>query len=81
MGHFSEDGRRFYSTLFLAFAPLFMLGGWIAAFTDVGAGLIYLGSLLAILGFALQPSCRRGAAAVGALAAGWGLPLVLIVLA
>jgi hypothetical protein len=73
------DDRRFYSTLFLCLAPAFMAGGWLAAFTDVGAGLIYLGSGMAVAGAFVRPSLARAAIAVGDLAAGW-LTVPLLVL-
>ncbi len=34
---------RFYGFLCLGFGPLFVAGGWFAAFTDVGAFLIFAG--------------------------------------
>lgn len=70
--------RRFYSTLFLVFAPLFMAGGWLATFTEIGAALIVGGSALAVAGFALRPSLRTGAVAALELAAGWlAVPLLV----
>lgn len=62
--------RHFYSTLFLAVAPCFMAGGWIVAFTQIGAGLIVLGSAMAVVGALLRPSAVPGADG-GSRACGW----------
>ena len=40
--------RRFTAWLLLAFGPLFILGGFAAAFTDEGALLVYLGLAMAV---------------------------------
>lgn len=66
-----QEGHRFYSTLFPVFAPGFMAGGWLVAFTEVGAGLIFLGSAMAVLGIVFRPRLKRGLLAVAELAAGW----------
>ncbi len=81
MGNRTPETRPFYSTLFLVFAPGFMAGGWLVAFTEVGAGLIFLGSAMAVSGAVLRPSLKRGLLAVAELAAGWLLvPGVLYLL-
>lgn len=47
-------GRRFASNLFLVFGPLFILGGFLAAFTDPGAVLVYLGVAVFLTGALLR---------------------------
>jgi hypothetical protein len=42
----SLEDQRFYGKLLLVFGPLFIAGGWLAAFTDVGAVLIFVGAAM-----------------------------------
>ena len=63
-----DADRRFYSTLAIVSGPALALGGWLAAFSDVGAVLIALGGFVSMAGVAVMPSRRRiilGALAVG----------------
>ena len=46
--------RRFTSVLFLAFGPLFVLGGYLVAFTVEGALLIFLGLAMLVTGVLLR---------------------------
>ena len=42
--------RRFTAWLLLGFGPLFVLGGFAAAFTDVGALLVFVGLAMVVTG-------------------------------
>ena len=67
------ETRAFVSTLFLVLGPFFQLGGWGAAFTDIGAILVFSGTAMSLAGFLLLPTPRRAIlAALGLLAGGWG---------
>ena len=46
--------RRFFSWLFIGVGPLFVLGGFAAAFTDVGAVLVYFGVAMLCGGLLLR---------------------------
>jgi hypothetical protein len=52
----SADARRFTSTLCLVFGPLFIGGGFLAAFTPDGALYIFVGLSALVLGVLL---CTR----------------------
>jgi len=68
-----HETRNFVSTLFLVFGPLFQLGGWGAAFTDIGAILVFTGTAMSLAGFLLFPTIRRAIVSLlGILAGGWG---------
>jgi hypothetical protein len=69
--------RRFYGILLLAFGSLFILGGWLAAFTPVGAFLIFAGSAMLIAAPLVLWSHRPVPLAFALLAAGWGWPWML----
>jgi hypothetical protein len=74
----NHETRTFVSSLFLAFGPLFQLGGWAAAFTDIGAILVFTGTGMSLAGLALRPTVSRGLVSVlGILAGGWGWQFVL----
>ena len=68
--------RRFYGALLLAFGTLFIAGGWLAAFTSVGALLIFSGTVMLLAAPLLLRSLRVGALALGLVGLGWGLPWV-----
>jgi hypothetical protein len=70
------EDRRFYGLLLLTFGPLFIAGGWLAAFTLVGAVLIFAGTLMLLAAPILLRSIRVVAVALGLVAAGWGWPWV-----
>ena len=46
--------RRFTSTLLLVFGPLFVLGGFLAAFTVEGALFVFLGLAMFVVGVLLR---------------------------
>ncbi len=50
----SAADRGFTSTLFLVFGPLFVLGGFLAAFPDPGAILVYFGAGMFVSGLLLR---------------------------
>lgn len=72
----TREDRRFYGLLLLTFGPLFIVGGWLAAFTMVGAVLILAGSLMLLAAPILLRSVRTFAVACGLVVAGWGWPWV-----
>ena len=73
----SEDAR-FYGLLALLFGPLFIAGGWLAAFTDVGFMLYVAGTAMLLLAPLLRRSLNVAAAALALLAVGWGWPFVVM---
>ena len=73
----SEDAR-FYGLLALLFGPLFIAGGWLAAFTDVGFMLYVAGTAMLLLAPLLRRSLNVVAAALALLAVGWGWPFVVM---
>lgn len=77
----TAERRRRLSTRALIFGPLFCLGGWVASFTLVGAGLIVLGSLIMAAGFALDPRVRTALLASLGLVVCWGWILVYFAIA
>ena len=73
--------RRFYATLFLVTGPFFQAGGWIAAFTEVGAVLVFLGPAMSAAGFLLRRNRWTLAFAMAGIAlGGWGWMALFIVL-
>jgi hypothetical protein len=54
--------RRFASNLFLVFGPLFVAGGFLAAFTDPGALFVYLGVAMFVTGLLLRTRLPTAAA-------------------
>lgn len=70
--------RRDLSRGALIFGPLFCWGGWLVAFTLVGAGLICLGTAIIVAGFVLDPRVKTGLLASLGLFVGWGWMLVAI---
>ena len=71
----SAAGRRFTSTLFLVFGPLFVLGGFLFAFSDPGAVLVYFGAAMFVSGVLLRTRLPI------VLAVGVGLALFCLLLA
>jgi hypothetical protein len=70
----TADDRRFYAVLFHMFGPLFIAGGWLAAFTLVGSALIRAGTGMLILSPLPLRSVRSLAAALGLVVLGWTWP-------
>lgn len=60
--------RRFYSWPSIVFGPLFVLGGFLAAFTVVGALLIWAGMSLLLAGILLRTRLASWVAGSAALA-------------
>jgi hypothetical protein len=50
----AADTRRFTSTLLLLFGPLFMVGGYLAAFTVEGAIYVFIGVGMVATGILLR---------------------------
>jgi hypothetical protein len=50
----TPEDRRFYSRLGIVFGPLFVLGGFLAAFTIMGAVMIWAGLALFVAGVGLK---------------------------
>lgn len=50
--------RRFTSRLFLAFGPLFVVGGFLASFTVEGALLVFIGLAMLVTGALLFTPLR-----------------------
>lgn len=60
---------------------MLQLGGWGAAFTDIGAVFVFVGTAGSVAGFALRPRfLTLGAAIVGVLIGGWGLIIAFVAL-
>jgi hypothetical protein len=70
----TDADRRFYGILLLTFGPLFVLGGWLAAFTEVGALLILAGCAMLLVAPVLLRSVRVLALALGLVTFGLGWP-------
>ena len=64
----SDADRRFYSWLGIVFGPLFILGGFIAAFTIEGALFIWLGLSMLAAGIGLRTRLPFRAVLAGAAA-------------
>jgi hypothetical protein len=69
--------RRFYGTLLLVFGPLFVAGGWLAAFTDVGFVLILAGAVMILAAPIMLRSIRVLPLSLGLVALGLGWPLAV----
>jgi hypothetical protein len=67
----AADERRFYSNLGIVSGPALTAGGWLAAFTLVGAALIVLGGFVALGGTLVLPTWRRLVIGSIAVAACW----------
>jgi len=50
----SAADRRFTSALFLLFGPLSVVGGFLAAFSEPGAVLVYFGAAMFVSGLLLR---------------------------
>jgi hypothetical protein len=70
--------RRFYGTLLLVFGPLFIAGGWLAAFTMVGALLIFTGAAMLLAAPVILRSFRIAPLSLGLVALGLGWPWVVV---
>ena len=57
--------RRFTAWLLLGFGPLFVLGGFAASFTEVGAMLVFLGLAMVVTGGLLFTPLRLAIAVAG----------------
>jgi hypothetical protein len=57
--------RRFLSTLLLVFGPLFVAGGFLAAFTLEGTVYVYIGVAMFVTGILLRTRLPLLAALVG----------------
>jgi len=73
--------RSFFSMLLLVFGPVVQFGGWLAAFTDIGAAMVIGGALMSVAGGLVYPTPRRIlAAGIGVFAGGgWILALPVVV--
>jgi ABC-type molybdate transport system permease subunit len=69
--------RRFYGTLLLVFGPLFLAGGWLAAFTEVGFIFILTGAAMILAAPIMLRSIRVLPLSLGLVALGLGWPLAL----
>lgn len=63
-----DRDRRFYSWLAIVFGVLFVLGGFVAAFTSMGAIFIWFGLALLLAGIGLRTRLPAAVVAVGAAA-------------
>jgi len=70
----SSSDRRFYGALLLVFGPLFIAGGWLAAFTDVGFLFILTGAAMILAAPILLRSFRILPLSLGLVALGLGWP-------
>ena len=68
-----DADRKFYAWLFVISGAAAQAGGWVAAFTDVGAVLVIGGPLLSLAGWAIRPTRWTFFAAIAGIAlCGWG---------
>lgn len=68
-----DSDRKFYAWLLVISGAFAQAGGWVAAFTEVGALLVIGGPLLSLIGWALRPTRWTLLAAVAGIAVGgWG---------
>ncbi len=74
----TRDDARFYGLLALVFGPLFIAGGWLAVFSDVGFVLILAGTAMLLLAPVLRRSLNVALAALALLVVGWGWPFVMV---
>ncbi|HWO72616.1 MAG TPA: hypothetical protein VNN21_03580 [Dehalococcoidia bacterium] len=72
----SREDARFYGWLALVFGPLFLLGGWLAVFTEVGVFLILAGLVALVLAPLLLRSVKAALAALALAVLGLGWPYV-----
>lgn len=70
----SREDARFYGWLALVFGPLFLLGSWLAAFTEVGVFLILAGLVALVLAPLLLRSLKAALAALAFAVLGLGWP-------
>ncbi len=73
----NAEDARFFGSLAFVFGPLFMAGGWLAAFTDVGLGLILAGTAMLAAAPLLRRSWRTALPAAALLTTGWAWPLLI----
>jgi hypothetical protein len=78
MDKMTADARNFYGKLGLTFGPLFIVGGWLAAFTEVGAVLIVAGVVMVIVAPVLLQSWKLVPVALATVAVGLGWPFVVV---
>lgn len=73
--------RSFYSMLLLVFGPVVQFGGWLAAFTGIGAAMVIGGAVMSVAGGLIYPTPKRIlAAGIGVVAGGgWILALPVVV--
>ncbi len=74
----TAEPRRDLSRGGLILGPLLCWGGWLAAFTLVGAALLYVGSAMIVAGFVLDPRAKTALLASFGLFVGWGWIFVFI---
>ena len=72
----SDADRHFYGVLLLVFGPLFIAGGWLAAFTGVGALLIFAGIAMLLAAPVFLRSLRILFFSLGLATLGLGWPWV-----
>jgi len=73
----SAEDNHFFGALTLFFGPLFIAGGWLAAFTDVGLGFILAGTAMLAATPLLWRSWRAALLAAALVTTGWTWPLLL----
>ena len=71
--------RRFTAWLLLGFGPLFVLGGFAAAFTEVGAMLVFLGLAMLVTGALIFTPLRLILAVAAGVVAFAGLALQMAI--
>jgi len=72
----SREDARFYGWLALVFGPLFLLGGWLAVFTEVGVFLILAGLVALVLAPLLLRGVKAALAALALAVLGLGWPFL-----
>ena len=74
----TREDARFYGLPALVFGPLFIAGGWLAAFTEVGFALILAGTAMLLAAPVLWHSAKVAVAALALIIIGWGWPFVVV---
>jgi hypothetical protein len=74
----TREDARFYGLLCLVFGPLFIFGGWLAAFTEVGFIMYLAGSIMLLLAPVLMRNLKALLAGLSLLVLAWTWPFLII---
>jgi hypothetical protein len=74
----TREDATFYGRLALVSGPALIVGGWLAAFTDVGLAFILAGSVMLLASPLLLHSLKAAVLALTLLVLAWTWPYLLV---